>query len=70
VTGEVVSQGILTRPEGAWDVNETLGEFKQDTEDFVQLYFGEGEKAVARVEEYEQVLTTMLGHLKALKRRH
>jgi hypothetical protein len=59
LTGERVSLGALVPPEGKFEVKEILDGFKDDTEKFVESYFGRGESPEIRVIDYDGVLEEM-----------
>ncbi|MHA2356788.1 MAG: hypothetical protein ACXADC_16540 [Candidatus Thorarchaeota archaeon] len=64
LTGERVSSGALIPPEGKWEVERVLEGFKDDTEAFIQTYFGKDERPENRIIDYADVLEKMRTILK------
>jgi hypothetical protein len=69
VTGEVIDRGTFIRPDRKWDVEREIREFREDTESFIQSYFGEDATPEERVIDYEKMLATMRDFLTELKKK-
>lgn len=69
LTGEKVSSGALIPPEGKWDVQSIIEDFVEDTESFVESYFGKGESPKRRIIDYNDVLNEMRTLLRKISKK-
>ena len=56
LTGIRVSSAALIPPEGKWEVNRVLDGFRDETQRFIETYFGDEESFEGRIIDYEEVL--------------
>ncbi len=59
ITGEAVSSGALIPPEGKWDVDSVLENFKEEMIDFVSAYFGSVDDSEERVLDFDELIDDM-----------
>jgi hypothetical protein len=68
VTGERVSSGALIPPEGRFDVNLVLENFKEDTIAFANEYFEDSENVKARIVDFDESIDYMKRLLKDISK--
>jgi len=56
-------------PQWKWKVEQVIKEFVEETETFIESYFGEGETIKRRTIDFEEVLENLRFMLKRVKKR-
>jgi hypothetical protein len=67
ITNEKVSSFNLI-PQERWQINETMEKFIDETEEFIESYFGRGERPTRRIIDYSEMLQEIRELLKRIKK--
>jgi hypothetical protein len=68
LTDERLDSAVLVPPEGRWNVDSELEDFKTELEGFVKEYFGEDEGPETRIVNYDEVVTEMRDKLRSISK--
>jgi hypothetical protein len=67
LTDERVASRERIPPQGKWEVEQMIKEFVNETESFIESYFGEDETIKDRTVDFDQVLEDLRFMLKRVK---
>ncbi|MBN2231096.1 MAG: hypothetical protein JW779_16040 [Candidatus Thorarchaeota archaeon] len=68
LTGERVASGASVPPQGKWEVEHMIKEFVDETETFIESYFGKDDTIKDRTVDFDKVLEDLRFMLKRVKR--
>jgi len=68
LTGERVSSGVLVPSGKKWEVNDIIEGFIDETEQFIESYFGQTENFRERIVDFDMMLEEMRFILKRIKK--
>jgi hypothetical protein len=68
LTDERIDSSVIIPPEGKWDVELELEDFKSGLEGFVKEYFGEDESPETRIVDYDELLAEMKDTLRRISK--